>query len=258
MASRKTMSRNTAAYTFNGTEWICPACGNVNNGTAKFCTSCGAHRLSGYDVNQPAYGAGPMHNPHDVYNVQVAETPRKKSGALKFIAISLVTLLLLSAVGFTLWHFFLSELFQKEDGQVAVTEEQNTEQRSEENPNAADNSSSEQEEKTKESNANPNAADPKDTVIEEEKFIKGNTYTVVASDGVIVRRYPEKVSGNELRFYELSYDLQSKAQTGGGETGIACIKGGSKLTCKGMNGNWMKIDDNAWVCTYYDGETIIR
>jgi hypothetical protein len=266
MASRNTISRNTAAYTYNGTEWVCPSCGSINNGTAKFCTKCGAHRLSSYDINPSVGGYGAMPNTQEAYGVQVAEVPKKKSGAGKAISIILISLLLLGGIGFAAWHFLISDLLGNNDNQTEVAQENQTAQSDEANPNAADNSNANQATENKDSatdpNYNPNAADPNEKVVDESeensKFKKGETYTVVDPDGVRVRREPKKVDGNELKYYELDSNLKPQAMTESGDNGIACLKKGSKVTCIKMEGDWMKVGEDAWVCTFYGGETLIR
>ena len=236
------ISRETAAYVEAGMSWNCPNCGRPNKSTARFCAGCGAPKPEVNMENTMHGGYGAYIAPETSYAVA---TKKQSSGTAKIIAGILAAILLLGAIGFGAWFFFLRD--KVSDEQILANE--GSEQVASENE--AENTGSEAD-----SNYNPNAADPSESVVVEEpddsRFKVGSTYTVVEKEGVRVRRGPD-TSFEQLSYDELTDYEKSQAQ----KAGKACIAKGGKVTCLEMSGDWMRIE-SGWVCTYYEGATLIE
>lgn len=256
------MDRNTNAVNYGGNMgWVCPVCGKTNTGTAKFCTGCGTpmqiqntgyvNRDTGYVSRDTGMYAGDFYGVQDGY---VSESPKRKSGALKIIALALGCIVLAVGIGFGVSHFLLGD----DDDTKSSDNDKETEQTAEEEKSETAEGAAE-EEKT-EPGYNPNAAKPEQMVEEQTAsssgFEVGGTYTVISKEGVKVRSTPEKIGerDNQLTRGQLPSNYYSQSEDGT----YACLVKGSKVTCLEISGNWMKIMEGGWVCIYDKGEELVK
>jgi len=221
---------------YNDQGWRCPNCGRVNRPETRFCSGCGSARQM---VNDNAYGQyGAYGNDNSTY---VAEVPRKSGGAFKVIAIVLVCLLVAGAAGFGIYKFIDS----RRGGDDNYAE--NPPQETTEDSSETDTSDTDYDEEDNDESADEEPVDNSDSY-----YVVGNTYTIVAKEGVKVRCGPGR-SYDQISRDSLSSEYKSQSLNGQ----LACLKKGAVVTCLGMDGNWMQISDG-WICVEYEGETLVE
>lgn len=250
--------------------WRCPECGKVNKSTARFCTGCGAPvtaAAAGDGYDQDSYAGSRDTGYYDqtvvdrntgyydqtvvdrntgyydrgAYDAYAAEPEEKSGGALKTIAIILACLLVAGAAGFAVYRFVLS----KDDNTANQSTPPQQSAQAEDEDTAGEDPG--------EPDSTPAVVEEDDEDDDDDSYFKpGNTYTVVAHDGVRVRSTPSVQDDNQLdRSQLVEYYNQSH------EGPKACLKQGTRVTCISMEGNWMEISDG-WICVYYDGEDLVR
>lgn len=237
------MNRNTDAANHSGNMgWVCPVCGKPNVSTAKFCSGCGTAlqmQNTGYVSRNTGMYGREMYGDTDVY---YAESPKRKSGALKIIALALGCIVLAVGIGFGVSHFLLSD-----DDTKSSDNDKDTEQvtEDEERSEPANNPPEEEHEQTVEEQATSVSG-----------FEVGGTYTVISPQGVKVRSTPEKIGAtdNQLRREQLPSNYYSQSE----KATYACLVNGTQVRCLEMNGAWMKIIEGGWICTNDNGEPLVR
>ena len=222
-----------------GPGWRCPGCGNINRSTANFCSVCGT----------PAPPVQVRMEDIDGRDERglVKEPGRPARGsALKTAAIVLLCLLLAAALGYGASRLILAHTDEPEEPEILEEggDGQSTDGGSGstgvtgETPIVISTDGGE--------NTGSSGVDESDAY-----FVPGNTYTVVAKEGVKVRSGPGKNYGQIARDSLSSYYDQSLK----GEK--ACLKKGTSVECLSMDGDWMEIADG-WVCVRADGEDLIK
>lgn len=223
---------------YNDEGWRCPSCGRFNKTGARFCTGCGSPNTAGSQGGYMEYGN------YDSYGSEgstyVAEPPKKKGGAVKVIAITLICLLAAGGIGFGVYKIIES----RQDKKVAEEKPADTETGQTDDGEATGDTDTDDD-----SSQGNTYTEPED----EGYYVVGNTYTVVEKEGVKVRSGPGR-NYDQLNRSDLSDEYYYQSDDKGSK---ACLKKGAVVECLEMNGNWMRITDG-WVCVEFDGDVLIE
>lgn len=201
------VKRNTF-YNIDVPEWRCENCGKFNQREARFCRSCGAPGpMAGMPANE----------------VFVAEMPKKKGGAGKWVAIAAVIVIAVAAITFAVIKFVLP----KDEPVTGSTGGQN-QKITDTAGNDSNNGSGENEQ-------------PPTTTYS--NYVVGGTYYVIPDEGINVRQGPG---------LEYSVVLNSDGKK-------VALRQGTAVVCEEVSedGNWLRIPQG-WICGWDGNETLVR